>query len=103
MDENYEKLILDFKRKYETLMEYTNSVYPDVKITITWKLHSMVAHLPQFLRHYKTGMSMFAEQCIESAHADYKRTEKRFLVSESHEDHSKRLKRSVTEYNSRRL
>ena len=52
---------------------------------------------------YATGMSMFAEQTVESVHVDYRNTEKRFLVHVDHAEHTKRLKRSMIEYNSRHL
>ena len=46
---------------------------------------------------------MFAEQTVESVHADYRNTEKRFMVHADHAEHTKPLKRSMIEYNSRRL
>ena len=66
-------------------------------------MNIMVVHLGQFLSLSKTGMALFAEQCIESAHSDFRKTLKRFGVDECHSDHPKRLKRAVVEYSSRRL
>ena len=103
LDENYEELISSFRSKYQSLFEYTKMMFPSVKILVTWKIHALVVHLPQFLRRYQTGMAIFAEQTTEAVHADYKKTEKRFLIQEGHVDHSKRLKRMVIEYNSRRI
>ena len=100
---DYAERIENFKLKYEILMEYAREVYPDISFNCTWKVHALVVHLPQFLQRYKFGMSVFAEQCLESVHHDYKKTEKRFLVHDDHCDHVKRQKRSLVEYNSRRL
>ena len=100
---DYAERIENFKLKYEILMEYAREVYPDISFNCTWKVHALVVHLPQFLQRYKFGMSVFAEQCLESVHHDYKKTEKRFLVHDDHCDHVKRQKRSLVEYDSRRL
>ena len=100
---DYKERIEHFKRTYELLVEFAHDVHPDVTFNVPWKVHALVCHLPQFLEKYQTGMSCFAEQCVESCHADYKKTEKRFLVNEEHEDHTKRLKRSMAEFNSRRM
>ena len=85
------------------MLEFAKEVHPEISLNTTWKVHILVAHLPQFLQRYNMGMSAFAEQCVESVHHDYKKTEKRFLVNDDHCDHAKRLKRSMVEYNSRRI
>ena len=84
-------------------MEFAADVHPEASLSVTWKVHVLVAHLPQFLRRYNMGMSAFAEQCTESVHHDFKKTAKRFLVHEDHEDFAKKLMRAIVEYNSRRL
>ena len=64
------------KKNYEVFMEFTKTVLPDdVKSSITWKVHCLVVHLPEFLRKFMTGMSIFAEQITEAVHADFKKTE----------------------------
>ena len=68
LDKNYEELIAIFKSKYESLLEYTNMMFPSVKVSVTWKVHALVADLPQFLWCYQTG----------AVRADYKKTVKRF-------------------------
>ena len=85
------------------MLEFVQLVHPDIKATTPWKVHVIVTHLPLFLKKYQTGMSIYAEQTVEALHADYKKTEKRFLVQEAHVEHGKKLKRSVVEYNSRRI
>ena len=100
---DYADRIQHFKEKYECLLEFAEDVYPEVSFNVTWKVHVLVAHLPQFLQRYKMGMSAFAEQCTESVHHDFKKTQKRFLVHEDHVDHAQKLKRAMVEYNSRRL
>ena len=99
--DNFEDVIDNFKIKYERLMEYTETVLsPEIKLTVTWKVHCLVVHLPQFLRKVKVGMAIFAEQTTEACHSDFKTTERRFKVQESHKEHGSRLKRAVVEYNS---
>ena len=101
---DFEDRILNFRNKYEILMEHTDIVLPDnVKASVTWKVHCIVNHLPEFLRKVKTGMSIYSEQTVEACHSDFKKTFKRFKVKESHKNHGNRLKRAVVEYNSRRL
>ena len=100
---DYAERIHYFKEKYENLLEFAADVHPEASLNVTWKVHVLVAHLPQFLRRYNMAMSAFAEQCTESVHHDFKKTEKRFLVHEDHCDHANKLKRAIVEYYSRRL
>ena len=67
---NYEFLIADFRKKFEICQEFCEEVH-GYNLSISWKLHVLVAHLGQFLSLSKTGMAIFAEQCIESAHSDF--------------------------------
>ena len=93
-----------FQDSYQNLMEFTNTVLPDhVKLSVTWKVHAVVVHLPKFLSKYEVGMAAFAEQTVEACHADFKRTQKRFAAQENHADHGSKVIRAVVEYNSRRL
>ena len=84
--------------------EYSEEVLDDgVDLSIPWKMHILVVHLPQFLKRHQVGMQMFAEQTVEATHSDFFKTHKRFKVAESHPLHGKRLRRSMVEYSSRRL
>ena len=79
-------VIKEFQKKFEACQEYCQDVL-GVRLTLTWKIHIIAVHLPhlpQFLSIAKCGMARFAEQAIESAHADFKKTYARFRVAESH-------------------
>ena len=92
-------MIDNFKLKFEALQYFTQTVLPDnVKLHITWKIHCLVVHLPQFLRRGKVGMRIFADRTAEAVHHDFIRTEKRFLVDETHTNHAQQLERAVVEY-----
>ena len=74
-----------------------------VKIALTWKVHIMVCHVTQWLDEHPIGLGLFAEQTCESSHHDFKKTQKRFAVSEDHPDHGKKLRRAVVDYSSKRV
>jgi hypothetical protein len=102
LDPEFEVLIGNFKSDFILLQEYCKEVL-DLIVTTSWKIHALLVHLIPFLRLNNVGMSRFAEQTLEATHSDYKKTWKRFKVSETHRDHAKRLKTSVVEYSSRRV
>ena len=81
----------------------TEVLNDDVDLSLPWKLHIICVHLPQFLERHQTGLSKYAEQCGEAVHADFKKTQRRFNVRESHPEHGKRLRNGIVDYSSRRL
>ena len=104
LDASYRDLIADFERKFSLLQEYCQQCFDStLQINVTWKVHILCTHLPQWLDKHPTGMSQYAEQAAEASHADFARSHKRFRRSESHPDHGKLLLRSVCDYSSRRI
>jgi hypothetical protein len=47
-------------------------------LSLPWKIHILVSHLPPFLEKHQVGMCRYAEQMVEATHADFKKTQKRF-------------------------
>ena len=90
--------------KFEELQNYASDILDDgIEITTSWKIHILVVHVSQWLEDHPVGLGFYAAQTCESAHSDYKKTEKRYAVSEANPDHPTKLKRSVVDYSSRRL
>ena len=104
MNPEYEEIIDKYRITYEAVQQHCDDVLDDgISLGIPWKVHSIVCHLPQWLRKHREGMSRYSEQAAESTHHDFEKTWKRFKRDESHKDHGKNLKRSVVEYSSRRI
>ena len=100
----FRELINNFKEKFEVVQEYCKDFLEDVKeLGLTWKIHIICIHLPQWLERHTVGMSLYSEQCAESTHHDFSKTYKRFKRDISHPDHGKQLLRSVVEHASRRM
>ena len=60
------------------------------KLTVTWKVHAVCAHLITFLESHKQGMANIAEQVGEAAHYDMVPTLQRHKVAEDHPDFGQR-------------
>ena len=104
LDPHYAELIATFRRKFEVLQDHARDVLDDgIQLSTTWKMHILRVHVEQWLDKHPTGLGLYAEQTCEASHRDFIRTEKRFLVAESHPDHGKRMKRALVEYSSRHL
>ena len=103
MNPAYRQIIDLYRCKYEAVQEYCKEVLDGIELSITWKIHLIVVHLPQWMDRHSEGLSRFAEQTGEACHHDFSKTNKRFKRKESHPDHGKNLRRSVVEYSSRRL
>ena len=104
LDPRYDELVATFKRKFEDLQEYAHEVLDDgIEIRTSWKVHILVCHLGQWLDRHPRGLGLFCEQTCEATHDDFRKSHKRFKVSEAHPQHGERLCRSVVEYSSRRL
>ena len=99
---DYHDLLRNFRAKFEELQNYAREVL-EVNVSCTWKIHVLVCHVSQRLDEHPVGLGVFAEQTSESVHADFLKTQKRFLVDETHPDHAKKLRRAVVEYSSKRL
>ena len=104
LDSNYNNIINNYRHKYELLQEYCQDVLDDgLDLSLPWKIHMLVVHLPQWLDRHGEGMRKYAEQTAELCHHDFVQTNKRFKRGEAHADHGKNLRRSTVEYNSRRI
>ena len=99
---DYHNLIREFRLKFEDLQEYSREVL-ETPISCTWKVHVLTCHVSQWLDEHPVGLGLYAEQTCEGVHSDFLKTQKRFLVDESHPDHAKRLRRAVVDYSSKRL
>ena len=97
------RLIHTYRKRFEDLQEYVEAVLDSsIKLTIPWKIHVLVIHLPQWLRIHQKGLSDFSEQTAEACH-HFLKTYRRFSRAETHPEHGKRLRRSVVGYSSRRI
>ena len=65
--DDYKKRITNFTRSYKNLIIYANKKL-DQKLTVTWKVHCVTAHLSSFLTKHGRGMADVCEQVGESAH-----------------------------------
>ena len=69
-------------------------------LTVTWKIHMVVAHLPMFLADKTDGMAIFAEQTGECAHHAMKKTMQRYKLSEDNSRHGEKQLAGVAAYSS---
>ena len=102
LKEGWELKIETFTTKYRELQTYTESAL-SITLTVTWKIHSLVCHLPTFLSRQQCGMAKFAEQTGESVHAKFKPTLDRHKRKLSHPDHGTRQHRAVVEFSSNNM
>ena len=101
LDPDYQKYINQFRREYESLQEFALSRRR--KLSVTWKVHLVTAHLGQFLDNVKVGLARYVEQTSEAAHAEIKPVEKRFRVAESNPRHAKQLRSTAVVFSSPRI
>ena len=74
----YKDLLQDFKKSYEDLILFCSEKL-NLVLTIPWKVHILVIHVPQFLTmNSDFGLGVYAEQVIESSHSRMKPTLKRY-------------------------
>lgn len=91
--------IESFSKSYVNLREFSADVLNE-RLTVSWKVHVVVVHLPQFLKKKKVGMARFAEQTGEAAHAKMKGTLKRFCVCEDNPRHGMQMKKAIVNFSS---
>ena len=65
---------------------------------ISWKLHILCVHVPQFLDDKDHGMAIYAEQAGEAAHAHMKPVLRRWKVKEDNPTHGQKLLRAAANY-----
>ena len=89
---DFEKKIQEFKSNY---LKLTVSIKP--------KVYAVFYHIPQFLKHHKTGLGTYSEQATEALHLNFKPHWQRFKRIISHPDYSKQLLSCVVDYNSKKF
>ena len=97
----YKVDIADYRQRYGDLQSFALDI--GQKLTTSWKVHCVTAHLEQFLDIVKVGMAVYAEQTSEAAHAVLKPVEKRFLVQEDNPRHKKQLKKVASGFSGPRI
>ena len=68
------------------------------KFSISWKLHILCVHIPQFLAKRDHGLAVYAEQTGEAAHAHMKPILRRWKVREEKPSHGDKLRRAAANY-----
>ena len=58
-----------------------------IKLSVSWKVHCVTAHLEDVLSKLQQGLAMYAEQTGEAAHSKMKPIMGRHRRSEDHKDH----------------
>ena len=100
---DFEELIHNFRECFIATQRYLSENVPEVRINVTWKVHILIIHVPQFLLHFRCGMSRFSEQTGESVHHAMKLILARYSVNEDHPLHGERLKKTVVEFSTERV
>ena len=103
LDPNYHDLITSFKSQFLETQRYVESLDSNVHLNVTWKVHTLVVHLPKFLDIVGCGLARYSEQCGESVHHIIKKVLARFKTEETNPKHGERLKRAVVEFSTERL
>ena len=99
---NYKDLIETFSVSYLEMQEYCGDFF-GLKVTVTWKVHQVTSHLKMFLDRHQTGMSRYAEQTCEAAHAAMKPYKRRFGVNLKNPRHGERSLRTVVAFSSNNI
>ena len=73
------------------------------KLTVTWKVHAVCAHLITYLEQHREGMASIAEQVGEAAHYDMVPVLQRHKVAEDHPKFGPRQVQAVVKYASNRV
>lgn len=79
------------------------SLYLDLNINVTPKVHAVFWHVMQFCQPRMAGLGRWSEQASETVHSDFKSVWARYKVEKGHPSYSNRLLRAVCEYNSRHV
>ena len=75
----------------------------NTKLSITWRVHIVMAHVAPFVQLHNCGLARYAEQVGEAIHAKFKPTWARYKRSEGHSEHGNRLFSAVKSLGSRRV
>lgn len=99
---NYRDLIANFKKCFIQTQRYVTSKL-DLSLTVTWKIHVLILHLPEFLDRSNCSMARYSEQTGESVHHSMKKVLSRYKVSEVNPKHGEKLKKAVVEFSTERV
>ena len=99
LSSDYREKILNYKQSYKQLSDYCNKRLK-FKLTVSWKVHCVTAHLEEFLTRQKTGLAKFAEQTGEAAHCSMKPVMKRHSRSEGHKEHGQKQLSAIRKFGS---
>ena len=103
LNANFKTEIEEFKNQFEKLQQFTETDLQK-KISVTWKIHVLVAHVPYFIENVAAcGLAKYSEQTCEGTHSSMKHVEKRFKVSVANPKHAEKSKRAVSLYSSGNL
>ena len=97
---DYKSRINQFRESYQRLMAYCERKFEqhEVKLTVSWKVHCVTAHLEDVLTKLQKGLAMYAEQTGEAAHHKMKPVMARHHRSEDHKDHGVRQLAAVSKF-----
>ena len=103
LDPSFHELISSFKTQFLKTQQYVAGLESNIRLNVTWKVHTLIVHLPQFLEMSGCGLARYSEQCGESVHHIIKKVLARFKLEETHPKHGERFKRAVVEFSTERL
>ena len=75
----------------------------EIKVTITWKVHILVAHVKDYLEMTVEGLAHFSEQTGESSHHKVKQETGQFKRDGENPRHSEKLLAGTKRFNSKRI
>ena len=99
---SYEDFISKFKESFIKLSTECQEKF-GVDLSVTWKIHIIINHVPQFLRLIpQHGLGVYAEQVLESSHKHLLPTLNRYkcLASLGREEWARR---AIVDFSSRNM
>lgn len=94
---------IELKPEYSQRINAFKISYLDLNITVTPKVHTVFYHVEEFCKISGMGLGFYAEQAVESAHADFKKIWKKYKVKKSNDNYSTNLIKAVREYCSKHV
>ncbi len=73
------------------------------RITLTNKMHVLLFHVKEFIRHHNCSLGFYSEQAVESVHYDFDVHNKNYTNHTPKENINGGLLRSVCAYNANHL
>ena len=96
---DYKERISSFTAAFLKLQAYVMKAFK-VKLTTTWKIHMVCAHLQPLLTRLRTGLAVVCEQAGEAVHSKFKATRSRYKRNKYHSNHGKAQKSGVVHWSS---